>query len=267
MSSSQTSSRGSAASPARTHPFFHHAHEYKPSREDLNATILEYLVAEGFPQTAQRFASETNLPAPQNVEAVEARVVVRDLIHAGHIKEAIHKINDIDARLLDMNPALHFALLRLQMIEMVRKGQELPKEDNVDAILFARAELAPRAERDRSFLHDLNMVMALVVYDPKKRPDKIEELLRPALRMKIAEDANRALRVSTGVAAEARLKGLFKLRAWAEMKAREAKVDIPARIPLGLELADDEGEEEDYQNGNGRGSMEGNGLMEDSLMG
>ena len=62
---------------------------------DLNRVIMEYLVREGYPAAAQKFAAEANMAIKPDYEAMQARVSIRNDIYAGRIQPAIEKINDV----------------------------------------------------------------------------------------------------------------------------------------------------------------------------
>lgn len=64
---------------------------------DINSLIMDYLVSEGYPGAAEKFAQETNICTPGNVESIRERVRVRGAIQAGKVDEAIERINDIDS--------------------------------------------------------------------------------------------------------------------------------------------------------------------------
>ena len=65
-------------------------------RSDINWVIMDYLVSEGYPAAAEKFAQETNLPGPVDHESICERVRVRTAIHSGNVKEAIQMVNEID---------------------------------------------------------------------------------------------------------------------------------------------------------------------------
>ena len=77
--------------------------------------------------------------------------------------------------------------------------------------------------------------MALLIFPPEKLNPRLAALLDPKLRETVANRVNEAILASQCFAREAKIKNLVKLRAWAAEKAREAKKDLPASIPLGLD--------------------------------
>lgn len=76
------------------------------TNSDLNSVIMDYLISEGYPSAAQKFASEANIQPTSGVESIQERVEIREAIHAGDIQTAIEKINEL-------NPMVRFLLLYL----------------------------------------------------------------------------------------------------------------------------------------------------------
>lgn len=144
------------------------------------------------------------------------------------------------SQILDMDPALHFALLRLQLIELIRDCTSSTNPDITPALNFASSQLAPRAATNPDFLKDLELTMSLLIFLPSDDlQPQLAELLKPALRREVASKVNEAILVSMGTKGEARMRGLVRLRLWAEMKAREAGKNLPPRLSVGLDDADD----------------------------
>lgn len=78
-----------------------------------------------------------------------------------------------------------------------------------------------------------------MIFTPEKMPSDFKEMLDPKLREKVGADVNKAILEAKGERAEAKIRQLVRARAWAETQAREAKVDIPQFIPIGLDPADE----------------------------
>lgn len=70
--------------------------DIKVLHSDINWVIMDYLVSEGYPGAAEKFAQETNLCRPADIEGIKERVRIRTAIHTGKIQEAIGMINEID---------------------------------------------------------------------------------------------------------------------------------------------------------------------------
>lgn len=138
-------------------------------------------------------------------------------------------------KILDQDSSLHFALLRLQLVELIRTCTTTPNADIMPALTFATTHLAPRAPTNPEFLEDLERTMALLIFPPDNLAPPLAALLDPSLRKDVAKRVNEAILSSQGERPNAKVIGLVKLRTWAEQKAREAKKDLPEHIELGLD--------------------------------
>ena len=146
---------------------------------------------------------------------------------------------NICAKLLDRDASLHFALLRLQLIELIRKAIATPDGDITPALTFATTNLAPRAPTNPQFLEDLERAMSLLIFPPDNLAPPLAALLNPTLREDIAQRVNEALLASQGERTRATLYDLVNHRSWANQKAIEAKKDhFPGTIDLGLTAND-----------------------------
>jgi hypothetical protein len=143
-------------------------------------------------------------------------------------------------QVLDSNPALHFALLRLQLVELIRTCNSTPGGDITPALTFATTQLAPRAPTNPEFLEDLERTMALLVFPPDNLEPQLAAILHPDLRRSVADRVNKAILTCQNQRRDAAIRNLVRLRAWAENSARESKKDLPARIELGLDSDKDE---------------------------
>lgn len=137
--------------------------------------------------------------------------------------------------MLDNDPGLHFALLRLQLVELIRTCNSTPGGDITPALTFATTELAPRAPTNPEYLEDLERTMALLVFPPDSLEPHLAAILHPDLRRNVADRVNKAILHQQGVRREAQIRSLMHLRAWAENTARESKKDLPARMEVGLD--------------------------------
>lgn len=77
--------------------------------------------------------------------------------------------------------------------------------------------------------------MALLIFPTDKMPPEFKELLDLKLRENVANSVNEAILRSKGQRPEAKIRQLVRARAWAEMQARESRVELPATIPIGLD--------------------------------
>jgi hypothetical protein len=234
MSSTNLMSRTPSTATPTWHQFERKVDEVKPSKTDINYLVMDYLITNGYPAAASKFAVEANIQLRTDLESIQERVEIRTFIHSGNIQAAIEKINELNPQILDENPALHFALLRLQLIELIRTCTSTPDGDISPALEFATAQLAPRAPTNPQFLEDLERTLALLIFPSDNLTPSLASLLDPSLRKDIAQRVNEAILQNQGARKEARLRNLVKLRAFAEHKARDAKKDIPDKLDIGL---------------------------------
>merc|ERR1712169_13000 len=212
---------------ATAHPFERRVAETHISKSDVNNLIMDYLITEGYPSAAEKFAAEANIQPKADLSCIQERVQIRDSIHRGDLQAAIELINELNPELLDADKKLHFSLLRLQLVELIRQSFTSSDATLVGrAIEFAQNNLAPYAPLEPQFKYDLERAMALLIV-PKESWSK------------------------------ANIRYLVRARAWAEQLAREKKMDLPQHISLGL---DGDKHSKDSQNGhNGDTEMTENG--------
>jgi hypothetical protein len=73
---------------------------------------MDYLISEGYPSAAEKFAKEANMQLPVDEESIQYRVEIRKAIHAGDIDTAVNKINDL-------NPQVSFTLALAIFLVMI----------------------------------------------------------------------------------------------------------------------------------------------------
>lgn len=229
----------STATPMK-HAFIRQVEEVKSPKSDINALILDYLTMAGYPNAAARFATEANLQPHQDHDSIRARQQIQNSIHKGDIQAAINALNDIDPEILDQDGPLHFALLRLQLVELIRSCTATPNGDITPAITFATQQLGPRAPTNPQFLDDLEKTMTLLVFPQDSLDPTLAALLKPDLRRAVADKVNKAMLNRQVERRDAAIRSLVQMRTWSEEAVRkETKKDLPARIELGLH-SDDE---------------------------
>ncbi|KAK0120650.1 hypothetical protein ONS96_010854 [Cadophora gregata f. sp. sojae] len=228
------SSTASTTTPLR-HAFERRAEDVKPLKSDINALIFDYLTTEGYPSAAAKFSKEANLRPRQEEESLKARRQIQQSIHSGKIQEAIEALNELEPQVLDNNPSLHFALLRLQLVELIRIYNATPGGDITPALTFASTQLAPRAPTNKEFLEDLERTMALLIFPPDSLEPPLAALLRPELRRTVADRVNKAILTIQNSRRDAAIRSLVRLRAWAEDAARQSKKDLPSHLELGFD--------------------------------
>jgi hypothetical protein len=63
---------------------------------ETNWIVMDYLVSEGYPGAAEKFAEETNIDLPSAPQKIRERVLIRNALHAGRVEDAVCLINEID---------------------------------------------------------------------------------------------------------------------------------------------------------------------------
>ncbi|KAK3940135.1 CTLH/CRA C-terminal to lish motif domain-containing protein [Diplogelasinospora grovesii] len=230
----------STATPLK-HAFEARVAEIKSPKSDINALILDYLTMEGYPKAAAKFSKEANLQPQQEDPSIRARQEIQNNIHTGNIEAAISALNELDPEILDKDPQLHFSLLRLQLVELIRQSNG---GDISDVLSFATRKLAPRAAMNSDFLQDLEKTMALLIFPHDSLQPELAALLRSDLRRQTATKVNEAVLLRQTERREAAIRHLVKMRAWAESTARSKKKDLPDRIELGLNGEDNDDHDE-----------------------
>ncbi|KAL1955284.1 hypothetical protein VTO42DRAFT_8816 [Malbranchea cinnamomea] len=235
MASADFSPTPSAATTPTGHLFEKKVEEVKVSKSDINMLVMDYLVTNGYPSAASKFAMEANIQPTADISSIQERVNILQAIYVGDIQTAIEKINELNPQILDSNPSLHFALLQLQLVELIRECTSTPDGDVTPALDFATSHLAPRAPTNPQFLEDLERTLSLLIFPSESLSSSpLAGLLDPDLRKNIANRVNEAILQSQGARRDAKLRHLVQVWAWAEQKAREAKKDIPDKLDIGL---------------------------------
>jgi hypothetical protein len=57
---------------------------------------MDYLITNGYPAAAKKFAVEANIQVRTDFEPIQERVEIRTAIHSGDIKAAVEKINELN---------------------------------------------------------------------------------------------------------------------------------------------------------------------------
>ncbi|MCJ1312585.1 hypothetical protein MMC25_006259 [Agyrium rufum] len=213
--------------------------DVKVKKPLLNSLVMDYLISEGYPSSAENFAQEANIQPRMDMDSIQERVEIRNAIYRGDIQTAIFKINELNPQILDTSPPLHFSLLRLHLIELIRNLQSTtpPTNDISPALDFATTHLAPRAPSDPQFLSDLELTMSLLIFAPSNLAPQLQALLDPGLRKEVARNVNEALLRGEGERTKCRLLELVRARAWAEAKVKEEGRIRPGDLfTFGLEV-------------------------------
>ncbi|KAF3904191.1 hypothetical protein AA313_de0210027 [Arthrobotrys entomopaga] len=202
----------------------------------MNTLVMNYLIIGGYPSAAVKFAQEANIDPQVDLESIHQRNRICTSIHEGNIQSAIEMINDSEPDLLQTHPRLHFALLRLQLIELIRTSMS-DDGDIQPALSFAQTYLAPRAPEYPEFLKDLEHTMALLCFPPDQLSPPLAKLMDPDMRKQVAAMVNETILQHQMILPEPKVRSLVRLRAWVEAKAAQSESERLRSIPrmdLGL---------------------------------
>jgi len=197
-------------------------------RSELNLLIMDYLMAEGFKEAAERFKQEANIDTDkindfvgsrETSQQIDERIAVRIAIEDGRIREAMKLINDYYPELIDNNRQLYFKLQQQQLIELIR--DHLTEE----ALQFSQQQLS--VDSDYLQLPELERTLSLLAFDkPENSP--YADLLHASHRQQLASEVNEAIlreQSGEGHAAKPKLVSLIKLLLWTqnELDKKKAK--------------------------------------------
>lgn len=70
---------------------------------------MDYLVTNGYPAAAQKFAVEANIQLTTDLQAIQERVDIRTAIHSGDIQVAVEKINELNPQVRFLLFTFHFS--------------------------------------------------------------------------------------------------------------------------------------------------------------
>jgi len=209
------------------------------SKSELNKLLMDYLVCEGYKDAAEKFAVEAEVDSPHvAASTMEDRRGIKSLIQRGEVEAAILRINELNPDLLENNGHLHFNLLRLQLIELIRTSLASPDNDFLPCVAFARDQLAPRAASNPDFVHPLQETMALMFFDPKDTecPQSLSALLDPRVRLATANEANEVLLMESGARKRSQIRQMLVMKILAEKWVKEDYLHTNSEpIDLGLD--------------------------------
>lgn len=154
-------------------------------------------------------ARPTAVHAVSGYSTIEKRREIKGLILLGHITEAIHKISEYFPTVLDSNNLLHFRLLRLNLIEMIRSHKlqaNITNDDEKrflsDVLLFVRENLVNKVTSSNKLLRELEITMSLLCFnfdpatdisDQKDLPHELRLLFDLSLRQQCYRVVNQAI--------------------------------------------------------------------------
>ncbi|KAH3890242.1 hypothetical protein DPMN_014315 [Dreissena polymorpha] len=186
-------------------------------RAEMNKLIMNYLVTEGFKESAEKFRLESGIQPSIDLNELDDRIKIREEIQNGNIESAITMVNNLHPELLDNDRYLYFHLQQQHLIELIRDGR-------VEAALdYAQTHLAERGEENPSILSELERTLALLAFEePEKSP--FGDLLLLCQRQKVASELNAAILETD---ATPKLANLLKLLLWSQEELDKKKIRYP----------------------------------------
>mmetsp|Transcript_67369 Transcript_67369/g.140371 ORF Transcript_67369/g.140371 Transcript_67369/m.140371 type:complete len:279 (+) Transcript_67369:98-934(+) len=197
----------------------------KVSKEDLDRLVMNFLIIEGYKDTAENFSREATIDPGVDLSAISDRMQIRAALHSGDVDTAIERVNDLNPEILETNTGLLFHLQQQRLIEMIRQGQVK------EALEFVQDELPSLCEENSAFLGELESTLALLAFetipcdgippavsdpDVPIPPPELLELLEPLHRHKTASELNAAILASQAQEKESKLPMLLKMLVWAQ---------------------------------------------------
>jgi len=201
-------------------------------RSQMNALVMDYLVAEGFKEAAERFNVESGVEmsrlagASEDMAMLDQRIEVREAAESGKMLDAIRLINKYFPELLDSNRGLFFKLQQQHLIELIRA------QDIEGALAFAQEQLS--VDDDFLQLLDLERTLALLAFDrPETSP--YADLLQLSHRQQLASEINEEIlrdQMGSHDVARPQLVTLVKLLLWTQNELDKKKVKYPKMTDL-----------------------------------
>ncbi|CAJ0586305.1 unnamed protein product, partial [Mesorhabditis spiculigera] len=128
---------------------------------DFIKVVLEFLINEGYKEAAEALCQDTGIDLPkEEIDHLDARVTIRELIEEGRIEEAIIKVEQLCPNLLADHPAVHFLMLQQSLIEMIRNHK------TEEALMFSEAHIAGKDDQlTPQQREDLEKTFALLAFE------------------------------------------------------------------------------------------------------
>jgi CTLH/CRA C-terminal to LisH motif domain/LisH len=89
---------------------------------------MDYLITEGYPSAAKKFAHEANLQPRADFDLINERVEIRDSIHKGDLQTAIELINELNPEVSPTSHSYHFLVSMIRLVSCTThssKGAEM----------------------------------------------------------------------------------------------------------------------------------------------
>ncbi|CAL9105215.1 unnamed protein product [Musa textilis] len=211
---------------------------------DVNKLVMNYLVTEGYAETADKFRIESGTEPDVDLATVFERRAVLSAVESCYVKEATEKLNSLDPMILVMNPQIGFRLQHQRMIEMIRAGEMKM------ALLYGANEIFPGIENNVILFSIFSCLVCLALENYVFLIDFLKEFMRttvlfprlgPAQRLKLVSQVNAAILTSQNHEKEPKLPTLLKM-----LICIQNELDENAAFPLVCDLTTTEHADTEY---------------------
>ncbi|XP_025016543.1 glucose-induced degradation protein 8 homolog [Tetranychus urticae] len=207
-------------------------------RYQINQLIMDYLVAQGFKEAAEKFKQEAGLNMQRSKSSetdpdtaefnalLEQRIQIREAIEEGKIKYALCLINQYYPELIDQNRGLYFKLQQQQLIELIRE------QKTEEALSFAQEQL--NVDSEYLELPELERTLALLAFD-KPMNSPYADLLQLEHRQQLALEVNGIILQEQSGSADVqqpKIITLLKLLHWTQNELERKKCKFPKMVDL-----------------------------------
>ena len=199
--------------------------ERELSRSDINDLIIDYFIIKGDKSAAECFAKESGDDHDtQNLNAMDTRMKIKNLITNGQVLEARELLNQLNASILQTDVELNFSFAQQEFFEMFKKYGSL------QAMEFAQSMLAPLGINDEKFLPEIQKSIAVVIFrNTQSCPESLRIYLDSNRRSRLAAEVNKAILRATNLGSEPRL---VKLMQYLEYKQRQMGEKVPGYVKV-----------------------------------
>ncbi|EHB06602.1 hypothetical protein GW7_06302 [Heterocephalus glaber] len=120
---------------------------------------------------------ESGIEPSVDLETLDERIKIQEMILKGQIQEAITLINSLHPELLDTNQYLYCHPQQQHLIELIRQ------HETEAALEFTQTQLAEQGEESRECLTEMEHTLALLAFDSPKE-SRFRDLLHMMQRQK-----------------------------------------------------------------------------------
>uniref|UniRef100_A0A182MLD8 CTLH domain-containing protein n=1 Tax=Anopheles culicifacies TaxID=139723 RepID=A0A182MLD8_9DIPT len=194
--------------------------QFPLQQEYINKLIVNYFVRAGYKEAAEAFMQESNAKPTIDLQSLDTRAQIVELIRNGNALEAAHLIEKFFPGVLGADHLLKFQLLRLHVIELIRTGCL------EGALLFAQTLPFDGAEHTPEMRDEIERTLMLLIFEyPLTCP--FGALLEQSHRDKVARTfSETVLKRTNDRLPLAEVDHLFKLVLWCQEELTKGKVQF-----------------------------------------